>query len=78
MVAPSPKETSMSQPAPDGLGRACRECGAPLSFWSCEVCGSDPLDAVSHAYLVELASPWRSLSARRQREPSEELLPLAA
>jgi predicted amidophosphoribosyltransferase len=69
----------MSQRAPDRPRRECSECGAPLSFWCCEVCGGDTLDTVSRTYIAELASPWRARkAARRPVAPAQEPLPLAA
>lgn len=54
--------------------RECRRCGALLSMWFCDSCGSNSFDTVTDAYVAELASPWRSTDGGR-RSPE---LPLAA
>jgi hypothetical protein len=38
--------------------RECRECGAGLSSWCCEVCGGYPLTAAANVSLAELVSSW--------------------
>ena len=43
--------------------RECRRCGALLSMWDCDACGSNSFDTVTDAYVAELATPWHSLEA---------------
>ncbi len=56
--------------------RECRRCGALLSMWCCDACGSDSFESVTDAYVAELASPWRSLESP-PRPPAPEF-PVAA
>ena len=49
----------MSDYEHDGDRRECRRCGAVLSMWDCDACGSDSFETVADAYVAELASPWR-------------------
>jgi hypothetical protein len=49
----------MSEYERESERRECRRCGALLSAWDCDVCGSDSFEAIADAYVAELASPWR-------------------
>jgi len=56
--------------------RECRRCGALLSMWDCDACGSDSFETIADAYVAELASPWRyPAGVGLNRRPD---LPLAA
>jgi hypothetical protein len=63
----------------DSDRRECRRCGALLSMWFCDACGSDSFETVTDAYVAELASPWRGLetASRSPRPPAPEF-PVAA
>ena len=54
----------MSEFAHETDQRECRRCGAMLSMWFCDSCGSDSFDSVTEAYVAELAAPWRFQEAR--------------
>jgi len=53
------KEEVMSEYQAENDQRACRRCGATLSMWDCDACGSSSFDTITDAYVAELASPWR-------------------
>jgi hypothetical protein len=56
----------MSDHAPDR--RECRECGAGLTSWCCEVCGGYTLAAAADVSLSELVASWgRSVADSRGR-----------
>jgi len=43
----------------EGDQRECRRCGALLSMWDCDACGSDSFETVADTYITELAASWR-------------------
>ncbi len=56
----------MSDYETDSDRRECRRCGALLSMWLCDACGSNSFDTVTDAYVAELAGPWRSQEGARR------------
>ncbi len=58
------KEECMSEHEHEIDRRECSRCGALLSMWFCDACGSDSFDSITEAYVAELATPWRTQEAR--------------